>query len=858
VLTTPDQVSSFLAERFAGSEVVLFAGAGVGKRAGLPDWAEYTESLASFVGKFEAPIAELMRARASAGRFAEAFRFLDLCDSLPPAEKFNALKDPLTGSHVKPDLLVPLVTLPFSSIVTTNFDASLLDAFVTAHGKRPATAGPSDVPLQECPYIKGPCIARIHGRVEHPPSMVLSTDAYQRIQEESSYIDFLNFLFTHKRCLFLGFSFMDPAIANVLDTIAKKLIASAEVHHALLPADAPPVLTSRLAQAGIRTELYKSDGSHAILWEGISQAASFGLVSAPATTTSSRIYDRTKHIVALAYAVARVSDEEGPALSNLVLQGIVLSSFEDKTAEIESVVQSLRSVVPMDEAEAAQTTQRLLADLEDGGLISRVAGRTGVWKLTEKVLDKPDPIASLLDSFENRLLVRESYQISAEDRVGVSRLIEQVVYARAWELAQDFMSSFQEPETSAASLYGKLEGAARALLPRLSADRRDAVVRTIAYLFSEPEPKEDLIIADLTRAAFGVQVITNAGRTALHNLILPQSLYLDSNILMPLVVEGHPNSHGIDQAIRKLGRSSGKLTVSVADVFLNEVISHRKRAVHEYNDLSLDKGENVAQYVDYFGLLGINAYLAAYFNRKEELLSNNFQRWLALAAPYTTETELAAWLRGKGILIVDTSFRERGEMTDLNRIDSALTSAYDADEEKRKYVVQKPDVLIRHEARMLKVLSDDQRRGARSYFVTNDKKLKSAVHASFPPEIEESIVSHLGLIQLIDLTVGNKCEPHILNRVVWSVAMIDDRMYLRNYLTSRIQKKYDAAMLLTMPKMLDAFVDRAAREAKLEKVDIVPNKDTDKGRTTRFIGRIEGEFFKAMAEEMKKVKKLIE
>jgi hypothetical protein len=93
-----------------------------------------------------------------------------------------------------------------------------------------------------------------------------------------------------------------------------------------------------------------------------------------------------------------------------------------------------------------------------------------------------------------------------------------------------------------------------------------------------------------------------------------------------------------------------------------------------------------------------------------------------------------------------------------------------------------------------------------------------------------------------------------MNSIVWSMRIVDDKMFLRNYLISRIEKQYDAAMLLSMPKMLDAFVDRATKEAKQEGVEIKPTRDTNKGRTARFVRRIESEFYEEMAKEVKKIK----
>ena len=137
----------------------------------------------------------------------------------------------------------------------------IINAYAKAHGRAARTAGPSDTPLKECPFIAELYIARIHGKVEYPPSMVLTSSAYSTLEQDASYIDFLNFAFTHRHCLLLGFSFVDPAISNVLSTIAKKSVTAVKTHHALLPKSAPEALIQKLASVGVRVEFHNDDDS---------------------------------------------------------------------------------------------------------------------------------------------------------------------------------------------------------------------------------------------------------------------------------------------------------------------------------------------------------------------------------------------------------------------------------------------------------------------------------------------------------------------------------------------------------------------------------------------------------------------
>jgi hypothetical protein len=324
---------------------------------------------------------------------------------------------------------------------------------------------------------------------------------------------------------------------------------------------------------------------------------------------------------------------------------------------------------------------------------------------------------------------------------------------------------------------------------------------------------------------------------------------------MPLVIVGHPSSRGLNSSVRKLRQSSTSLSVLVPDVFLNEVISHLSLARQEFKELGLEKPAASEQYSDYFGPTGTNAFIAAYLNRPEGYLNLPFEEWLNSAAPYRTESELEKWLRDRDFLVVNTAPASPVEHNELGEMEASLDAGYDQVEFRAAPGARrKPEILKDHEARVLRKLRDELRSGQRSYLVTDDKKLRAAVQMGRNWEIEENVISHLSLIQLIDLTVGNRVDANVLNSIVWSMRIVDDKMFLRNYLISRIEKQYDAAMLLSMPKMLDEFVDRATKEAKQEGVEIRPTRDISKGRTTRFVRRIESEFYEEMAKEVKKIK----
>ena len=96
-----------------------------------------------------------------------------------------------------------------------------------------------DPTLTAAPFNSHCYIARIHGRVEVPQSMRLSERHFESLDRNTHYLDFLSHLFTRARLLFVGFSFLDPAIRQVFEMVHKKVGKYHDGRHlALLPEDA--------------------------------------------------------------------------------------------------------------------------------------------------------------------------------------------------------------------------------------------------------------------------------------------------------------------------------------------------------------------------------------------------------------------------------------------------------------------------------------------------------------------------------------------------------------------------------------------------------------------------------------------
>jgi NAD-dependent SIR2 family protein deacetylase len=125
-ITTSAALAEKLSLLFKAKQLTLFAGAGVGVLAGLPDWQKYMDLLAVVAESYEPETASLMRARMKAELYPEAAHYYKSCALIPNNEKFTRIAEPF--KKYDSSKLRCLANLPFESIITTNYENSLHDA----------------------------------------------------------------------------------------------------------------------------------------------------------------------------------------------------------------------------------------------------------------------------------------------------------------------------------------------------------------------------------------------------------------------------------------------------------------------------------------------------------------------------------------------------------------------------------------------------------------------------------------------------------------------------------------------------------------------------------------------------------
>lgn len=838
----------------SGERPILFAGAGVGARAGLPDWGRFVSHLTSVASKYEKETATIMEARARAGLLADAVFYYKKCPLIPEGEKWAQLAAPFVDEKTDPDKLLQLVKLPFAAIVTTNYDRSLDNAWAAVNRKAPRTFELDDGSLKQAPFCNDFYIARIHGRATMPQSMIASSEDFASLDGNTYYRDFLlqNVLLRQK-CLFVGYSFSDPAINKILKLLEDLLGPTyTKKHFALLPEGAGD-LAARFARFNIQVLPYTD---HKALWDCI-ESLPLKLVGEPKPKTGLREYplpyEQMRVFLASCYVQSKMSKTVAP-LRDLVVRGIILSLIEQEKAPrtAADVARLLAEVIPLDKQEAENVTAKALDSLAQSRWLTIVDGAAKIAKKPSRTLD--DHLGTLVGGTLSRLLVREGKEAKKAYEHAVRTVLQEVVFVRGWALGADFAAV----KVAGPDLYELIKKSLRRILTNESLETHARIANALYDLLRRPDEPEARILADIARLSFGLNVILKVGNTALRLEALPERIYLDATILLPAITDGHPFRPVYQSTINKISRAAletGKqCEILVISDILNEVVSHRALAIRMVRELQLEDPEKLERHVLYYGAENTNVFVGAYASwTARQKKARPFKDFLSEVAPYTTESSLATFIARSGIKTVKASTDAVAHKQNYQRTEGWLANAY-REFGREGWAREKAYVLIEHEALQLALLESELEAGRSSYFVTADKTLREIVSTTRQGRSWNVVISHVGLVQLADLLLGVEAEPRSLASLMWGIVEVDEHSSLRNYFVNLALKTYDEAIVMNVPQIIEQFADLAEREAKLEGLDLISNLLNDRAKTARFLDRFENEFFQSMAKVIRRRK----
>jgi len=420
---------------------------------------------------------------------------------------------------------------------------------------------------------------------------------------------------------------------------------------------------------------------------------------------------------------------------------------------------------------------------------------------------------------------------------------------RGWDLGAQFVGI---TTFSTLGLPEFLRTSFRSLMPSESFDKIDRLVASTQDLLTKPDSEEAQVLAEVARLCFGLSVILQSGASAIRSQVLPERIYLDSNIVLCAITEGHPLRPVYYNTIRALvhasSQSGRKCELLVATEFLNEIVHHRERAIEMVTALNLEAPEELESHISYYRAENTNVFVGSYatlVGREQKKVS--FGEFLNSVAPYTNETSLQRHLKTLGLGVVEilpssVAFMPKYRET-LSRLSQSYESSYQEGLTRRK-----PFILIEHEAKQLTQIEVELDRGQHSIFVTADNRLRRILNEERIGKVWNVVLSNFALVGLVELLVGLRTEPEGLARFLWGIAELDEVATLRDFFITRAAKKYDEALLMTLPQFTDELARSAAKNAKLEGINFWSRDIDQKAKAARFLDRLEKEFYSNMAK----------
>ena len=226
-LKTTTQIQAFakkFAKQLTDENVAIFAGAGLSASVGFADWGEL---LAPFAKEINLNIAKekdhLVRLAQYSQNHKQGNRH-HLNEALITA--FPVLKSPSENHEI-------LARLPIKTYWTTNYD-KLIETALRNESKI-IDVKHEDSQLPNSTARRDAVVYKMHGDVEHPGKAVLTRDDFENYSKNHG--GFLNALtgdLTGKTFLFLGFSFADPNLEQVLSQMRQRFVESQREHFAVL------------------------------------------------------------------------------------------------------------------------------------------------------------------------------------------------------------------------------------------------------------------------------------------------------------------------------------------------------------------------------------------------------------------------------------------------------------------------------------------------------------------------------------------------------------------------------------------------------------------------------------------------
>ncbi|QDS14318.1 SIR2 family protein [Xanthomonas arboricola] len=830
---------------------IIFTGAGVSVRAGLPTWKTLIEKMAAAMQAHDPMISQIMLQCVRDGEFTKAVDYFNLTSKMLDGDKLSLLR--ILLKEYDSNKISPIARLPFRACVTTNFDKSIHDAIAVERKRAAIDYKYGDSSFKQAQWEDGLFVARIHGAAEVPASMILSEAHFSKILADENYQHFLRTCFVHRNVLFLGFSFYDPAIRSVFEEIDRQFgPATPGRHMVLLPESSSVEFLQKANRLNIEVVKYSEADSHKELWQAVDNFNRSDL-KVHADSHASRPLGPAKRFLAACFARAKTRDRSR-ALKEAITEGIVSAMLQEAAPGAISrmdLLEKIRTNLGLKKSESEVFVDSAIRSLIEADLCRKMKSGQAIkfsWQGDKSDEDSLEfAIGKLSKSLEQRAFLQEKWRFEERLSNALPEMFSQLVRTRGWDLGASFAAGKVPDPVSVESAIGQH------VLP-LSAFDRERLLRVFLIMLQNPTEEEARILGELGRVSFALEMAFQAPQsTLLHNAILPHRIFFDASVLLPALVEGHPFSRVYSEAIDRLKNAAASAAVdmrlAVCTVYLNEMISHRRAAEAIRQEYGNDFEKMARMDALYHGPTNTNVYIGAYANYAHNNESISFDAYLKKYAPYQSELDLKKWLQGRGFEVVEAPKTSRySDLYGKLEIEYANSLANG----------KKKPLLIEHDAIQIARIESEIARGDRVLFVTADRQLREFVSKIGLTNVADGMISNVGLVQFIELVIGGNYDGAGMTELLWNTRISDKAMAVRSYFTNVALQMYDDGMAMAMPDIVESYSDQSVQEMARQGFDL--DSEEPKGRAKAFqkLGTLEASYFKGMSQAVEKIRKRLE
>jgi hypothetical protein len=821
---------------------IIFIGAGVSVRAGLPTWKQLITSMAEGLRQFDSLTTQQMLECVRDGEYTLAVDYFNISRKMLEGEKRKLLRQQLKNFDIEP--ILPIARLPFRACLTTNFDRSMLEVIAAEKHISALDFKYGDLSFKQAQWEEDLFVARIHGAAEVPDSIVLSEGQFKILLEDDSYKDLLRACFVSRNVLFVGFSFYDPAVRHIFEDLDRRFGAASPGRHlALLPSDISSEFLQKAGRLNIEVVKYSSEDYHSELWAGIDEFNSIPVSVVESLVEVKRTpFELTKRYLAACYARAKTQDSS-MALRGAVLEGIVSALLQEAAPMAISrsdILEKIRLALGLKGRDAETILNKATISLIEEGLCVKIRGdkNKGVkysWKgevSNGSSLDSA--IDALAESVVSRAFIQEGWKVGQVIKDKVIIVFNHLIKRRGWDLGASFASG-RPPEVIAIDLVFNECSLG------LAAYDRERLLRVFTSMLIHPSVDESKLLGELGRISFAMEMAFHSPqRTLLHNAVLPRSIYFDANVLLPALVVGHPFSQVYQEVISRLKSASQaaavQLDLNVCAVYLNEIISHRKNALAYCEEAGEDFAKIARSDALYNGITNLNVFVGAYANWVEQNEPVSFKDFLIRFAPYSTEGQLRTWLLAKGFKITN-SYKNSKYPEYYAELEKAYAGSLSNG---------KTPLLMEHDAIQLSILDSDLSKGDKSLFVTGDRRLQQIALDFKSNAVSEMMISHVGLVQLIELVLGGISEGAGFTELLWNARISSKAQAVRSHLVAIGLAEYNDGIAMSMPDIIESFTLLATKELDRNDADLDASDPKRRVKAFRTLGGLEEDYLRNM------------